>query len=107
MPSPPPPPAPAHSSNQCLAVPPESYRRDPDSCHKFVLACELYLEEFPGMTLSQKMSFVIRCLTERAHDWAIAIWSEHKRLISEELEGSQLPDCPCYLAGSAPPGCKV
>lgn len=43
-------------------------------CRNFLLACELYLAEFPDFTPMQKTSMVIQHLTGRALEWALAIW---------------------------------
>lgn len=47
---------------------------NPEGCRKFLLACELYLAEFPDFTPMQKLSAVVQCLTGRALDWALVIW---------------------------------
>lgn len=37
---------------------PEHYGGDPDTCRSFLLACDLYFEEYPEMTSLQKVSLL-------------------------------------------------
>lgn len=67
-----------HRKHPCLyhrapgfrAAMPEQYGGDPAG---FLLACELYLQEFPDLTPQQRVSTAIQCFTGRVLDWAIAI----------------------------------
>lgn len=44
-------------------------------CKKFLLACELYLTDYPELSDRKKISFITQQLTRQVMDWATAVWS--------------------------------
>lgn len=53
---------------------PERFTGEPEDCHNFLLACKLYLAEFPELTDFQRISMVIQRLSGNAQEWAASIW---------------------------------
>lgn len=71
----PPPGIPLTISNPRLAFP-DKFNCNPAKCKGFLLQCKLFITQQPHMFISEnsKIAFVCSLLTDKALNWAIAIW---------------------------------
>lgn len=62
---------------------PERYAGDPEGFCNFMLACELYLSEFPELTDKQWIAMLIQRLTGSAQELAAVVWRSGCTLVMD------------------------
>ncbi|KAK3545501.1 hypothetical protein QTP70_007733 [Hemibagrus guttatus] len=66
-------PPPTHGESPRLALP-EKFNGSADRCRGFLRQCEVFFSHQPGMYHEERTKFLMSLLTDRALEWASAVW---------------------------------